>query len=139
MATAVTMGAMMTCTMGVAPCSLIVIRPNVTGKMMPMANISDCAPGANIPTFGMCQSPANPAVAAATAAAMGVLTPMPCVPAIAGTWIPTVPTVTVGGMPILTSDCKAVCSFGGSISISAPGAAAKRLVQVADVNSAVSS
>ena len=123
MGTAVTMGAMMSCTMGVAPCSPVVIRPTVTGKMMPMANIGDCAPGANIPTFGMCQSPANPTVAAATAAALGVLTPMPCVPAIAGTWLPMAPTVTVGGMPALTSDSKAICSFGGSISISSPGAA----------------
>ncbi len=55
---------------------------------MPVANIMDHIPLLNIPTFGLCQSPANPVVAAATAAALGVLTPMPCIPATASPWIP---------------------------------------------------
>ncbi len=37
-------------------------------------------PFVSIMPFAMCTSPANPTVAAATAAAMGVLTPMPCIP-----------------------------------------------------------
>ncbi|MGL4604236.1 MAG: hypothetical protein ACRCU9_08815 [Iodobacter sp.] len=38
----------------------------------------------NIMPIGTCMSPATPMVAAATAAAMGVLTPMPCIPMAAG-------------------------------------------------------
>ena len=124
MGTVVTMGAMMTCSFGVAPASLVVIRPTLVANGMPVANINDSAPMVNIPTFGMCQTPSNPTVAAATAAALGVLTPMPCIPATGTPWIPTAPTVMAGGMPILTSDCKCMCSYGGVISITAPGAAA---------------
>jgi hypothetical protein len=47
----------------------------------PAANIMDHVPMLNILPFGVCSSPANPTVVAATAAALGVLTPMPCIPA----------------------------------------------------------
>ena len=40
---------------------------------MPAANIMDHVPMVNIMPFGMCITPSNPAVAAATAAALGVL------------------------------------------------------------------
>ena len=60
-------------------------RPMCTGSA---ANTADVAPMVNVPPFGMCQLISNPMVAAATAAALGVFTPMPCVPVPAGTWIP---------------------------------------------------
>ena len=81
----------------------------------------DNAPLVNILPFGMCNSPSNPTVAAATAAALGVLTPMPCVPATAAPWVPGAPTVLIGNMPALTSDCKLMCSYGGVIQIVSPG------------------
>ncbi len=68
----------------------------------------------NVPTFGMCSNPANPTVASATAAAMGVLTPMPCVPATVA-WAPGCPTVTVCKRPLLNSTSKLTCSYGGVI------------------------
>src|ERR1022692_869084 len=78
----VCMGAMMQCSFGMAPSSLVVLPTNkVFTNQMPDANIMDHIPMTNIMPFGMCQSPSNPEVAAATAAALGVLTPMPCVPA----------------------------------------------------------
>ena len=46
----------------------------------------DNQPIANIAPFGVCISLANPAVAAATAAAMGVLVPLPCMPVTPAPW-----------------------------------------------------
>ena len=64
MAMQVCMGAMMMCTMGVAPSSLVVLPTNmVFTSEMPDANIMDYIPMVNIMTFGMCMSPANPMVA----------------------------------------------------------------------------
>ena len=111
----------MTCTFGAAPAVFAATeRPMITSNMT-MGNISDFAPMMNIPTFGMCSSEANPEVASATAAAMGVLTPMPCVPATATPWAPGVPNVLIGGIPALDNNCKLTCSFGGSISFTFAG------------------
>lgn len=117
----VVMGAMLQCSFGVAPSSLVVLPTNKVMGMTPAANIMDNVPILNIPPFGMCSSPANPTVAAATAAALGVLTPMPCVPATAAPWVPGCPTVLVGNMPALESNSKCMCSWGGVIQIVTPG------------------
>jgi len=69
------------------------------------------------PSFGMCSCPANPSVAAATAAALGVLTPMPCVPATVAPWVPGCPTVLVGGKPLLNNSSKLMCAYGGIIQV----------------------
>jgi len=67
----VCMGATMMCSFGMAPSSLVVLPTNmVFTSEMPDANIMDNIPLVNIMPFGMCMSPANPMVAAATAAAM---------------------------------------------------------------------
>ncbi len=116
------MGANLLCTFGTAPAPIKVTSQTVVlteGK--PAATIQDCAPMTNVGPFGMCTSLANPAVASATAAALGVLTPQPCTPVPAGTWIPTKPTIIIGGKPCLTQDCKLMCSYAGSISITMPG------------------
>ena len=112
-------GSMLQCSMGAAPASLVVVVPTVTAATPPGANIMDCVPMVNIPTFGMCRSPANPTVAAATAAALGVLTPMPCVP-VTTPWTPGVATVLLRGMPALDASSKCMCAFGGQISITTP-------------------
>jgi hypothetical protein len=114
-------GSMLQCSMGAAPASLVVVVPTVTAATPPGANIMDFAPMVNIPTFGMCRSPANPTVAAATAAALGVLTPMPCVP-VTTPWTPGVATVLLRGMPALDASSKCMCAFGGQISITTPDA-----------------
>lgn len=112
----------MMCTMGIAPGTLQVLPTNmVNGSSMPAATITDHLPMMNITTFGMCQSPANPQVAAATAAAMGVLTPMPCIPATASPWTPGCTSTMINNMPALHSGCMCMCNWAGQISITYPG------------------
>ncbi|MEK9812811.1 MAG: DUF4280 domain-containing protein [Bordetella sp.] len=114
-------GAMMQCSFGVAPSSLVVLPVNRVLTTTPAANILDNIPMLNIPPFGMCQSMANPSVAAATAAALGVLTPMPCIPVTPAPWSPGSATVKLGGMPALQDSSKLNCAWGGSISLNQPG------------------
>ncbi|HEY7838167.1 MAG TPA: DUF4280 domain-containing protein [Terriglobales bacterium] len=121
MAMQVCMGAMMQCSFGAAPSSLVVLPVHKALTGAPAANIMDNKPIVNIPPFAMCSSPANPTVIAATAAALGVLTPMPCVPATTAPWVPGAPTVLLDGMPALDSNSKLMCMWGGVIQISAPG------------------
>lgn len=116
------MGAMLQCSFGVAPSSLIVLPDKmVTTSFVPAANIMDNKPMLNIPPFGMCQSLANPTVAAATSAALGVLTPMPCIPVTTAPWAPGSPTVLVKNMPALNESSKLMCTWAGVISINNPG------------------
>ncbi len=115
------MGAMLQCSFGVAPSSLVVLPVNRTLTQTPAANIMDHVPMLNIMPFGMCNSIANPMVAAATAAALGVLTPMPCIPATAAPWVPGSPTVLIANMPALNNSSKLMCMWAGVISINVPG------------------
>ncbi|HLW44921.1 MAG TPA: DUF4280 domain-containing protein [Acidimicrobiales bacterium] len=118
----VVQGALLQCSFGMAPASLNVLpvsRVMVTG--MPAADIT-CTTPVNIPTFGMCMSLANPEVAAATSAALGVLTPMPCIPVIPAPWAPGAPTTMVGGKPALVAGSTCICAYGGAIQITNPGA-----------------
>ena len=112
----------MQCSFGTAPSSLVVLPTNRTTAGGPAAaNINDNIPLANIMPFGQCTSIANPTVAAATSAALGVLTPMPCLPATPAPWAPGAPTVLIGGMPALDNNCMLNCLWAGVIKINAPG------------------
>lgn len=117
----VCMGAMMQCSFGAAPSSLVVLPANKTLTVTPDANIMDNKPMVNILPFGMCSSLANPTVASATAAALGVLTPMPCIPVIPAPWAPGSPTVLIANMPALNNSSKLMCAYGGVIQITNPG------------------
>lgn len=114
-------GALCQCSFGTAPSSLQVLPQNKTMTVQPVANIMDNKPMANIMPFGMCSSMANPQVAAATAAALGVLTPQPCIPNTTAPWMPGSPTVLVGNQPALNNSSKLLCSWGGVIQITQPG------------------
>ena len=118
----VCMGAMMQCSFGMAPSSLCVLPTKmVMTSKMPAATIMDHIPLVNVLPFSMCTSPANPMVAAATAAALGVLTPMPCIPMTTAPWVPGSPTVLLGKIPALNASSKCMCNWAGVISITSPG------------------
>ena len=115
-------GASLACTFGAAPSTLAVLPKNkMLTSNQPAANIMDNIPMTNIMPFGMCNSPSNPQVAAATASAMGVLTPMPCVPAIPAPWAPGAATVMLANQPALDDVSKLNCAYGGVISVTNAG------------------
>lgn len=115
-------GAMLKCSFGLAPSTLVVLPLNrVMTSNMPAANIMDHKPMMNIMPFGMCTCPANPSVAAATAAALGTLTPMPCIPVTSAPWVPGAPTVMIANQPALNNTSKLMCNWGGIIEVVVPG------------------
>jgi uncharacterized protein DUF4280 len=114
--------AMLKCSMGLAPGTLMVTPEKmVNTSNQPAANIMDHKPMVNIMPFGMCKSPANPTVAAATASALGVLTPMPCIPNTPAPWVPGAPTVLLKNFPALNDTSKLMCIWAGVIEVTNPG------------------
>ena len=117
-------GAMLQCSFGAAPSSLIVLPDKrVLVSNQPVASIMDFKPIVNIAPFGVCSSITNPTVASATSAALGVLTPMPCVPATVAPWIPGKPNVMHSNQPALMDDCNLLCTWLGNITINFGGQA----------------
>jgi len=115
-------GATLKCSMGLAPSTLVVLPINRTlTSSQPAANINDHIPMVNIMPFGMCTTPTNPAVAAATTAAQGVLTPMPCIPVTPAPWITGTPNVVLGNIPCLDNTHTLMCSWTGVITVLNPG------------------
>jgi len=116
------MGAMMMCSFGMAPSSLVVLPTNrVMTNNVPDANIMDHIPMVNIMPFGMCFSPSNPMFIAATAAALGVPTPVPCIPVTPAPWVPGAPTVLLGNFPTLDNTCTLMCTWAGVITFTTAG------------------
>lgn len=115
-------GAALRCSQGSSPSTLTVLPSIlVEGDDVPMATVMDFVPLLNVGPCGMCRSPSNPQVASATAAAQGVLTPMPCLPVLTGPWSPGSPDVTLNELAALTEDARASCAWGGAIEITNPG------------------
>jgi hypothetical protein len=121
MAQLVCMGALLQCSFGAAPAPLSVLPVNRVLTGTPAATITDSIPFVNIPSFGTCSSPSNPVVIAATAAALGVPTPMPCVPATVAPWLPGAPTVLIGNLPALDDQSRLMCMWAGVIQITMAG------------------
>jgi hypothetical protein len=117
------MGAMLQCSFGTSPSALSVLPANRVGGATPFATIMDHVPLTNIKPFGQCSTSSNPAVAAATSAAGGTLTPVPCVPVTTSPWVVGAPTLLIGNMPALNDSSKLMCSWGGVIQIINPGQA----------------
>jgi hypothetical protein len=121
MAFQVCMGAMLKCSFGAAPSSLVVLPTNCVMTGTPAATIMDHIPMLNILPFGMCSSESNPMVIAATAAALGVLTPMPCIPMTMAPWAPGAATVTIANFPALDNSSKLLCMWAGEIQVTMAG------------------
>ncbi len=115
------MGAMAQCSFGATISIIVTPKNRVMTSNMPAAAIMDNILGMNIVPAGACTSLANPAVAAATSAAFGVLTPMPCVPVTAAPWTPGSVRVMFNKMPALTNMCTLMCNWGGVITVTNPG------------------
>ena len=105
----------MRCSFGAAPSTLIPTPKPINTNFVTAGNIMDHAPLVNVPTFGMCSCPANPTVAAATTAAMGVLTPMPCIPNTPAPWLPGKITILLQNFPALDDGATLQCVYGGAI------------------------
>lgn len=115
-------GAQLKCSQGTSPSSLTVLPANgTTGDEQNGATVMDFVPMVNIAPFGMCQTQANPQVAAATTAAQGVLTPQPCIPVTTSPWSPGSSVVTINEQKALTADSKCNCTWTGSIEVTKPG------------------
>jgi hypothetical protein len=110
-------GATLQCSLGTTPSTFTASGVVVSATTL-AGVVTDIGP-ANVPSFGLCQSPANPQVAAATAAADGVLTPQPCIPVLTP-WTPGSAKVTIGGVPALDDSSQCSCSWAGMISVTAP-------------------
>ncbi|MBB4100066.1 DUF4280 domain-containing protein [Sphingomonas kyeonggiensis] len=118
----VSLGSVLSCSFGTVPMPMIVPpEVPVLADGLPAATIRDFVPFENIPAFGLCRSLANPEVAAATAAAQGVLTPMPCVPVTTSPWFPGAPEVLLDGVPALCMGSMCLCAWLGEIRIDEPG------------------
>lgn len=116
----VTAGTMCKCSFGAAPCPIVVnSQQNGIASNSIVATIFDNTP-ANLSTFGMCTSMANPAVSAATAAALGVLTPQPCTPMLTAPWTMGSSTVLFQNKPALLQNSQLLCMWGGIIQIVQP-------------------
>ncbi|MDY6991878.1 MAG: DUF4280 domain-containing protein [Pseudomonadota bacterium] len=117
-------GATLKCSFGTQPSTLAVVAPEqqvAPGKAP--ATILNHQPVVNIQSFGLCQSLANPAVASATSAASGVLTPQPCVPVTPAPWTPGSPTTLIGHAPALNHTSQLMCTWAGVIEVAEPGQA----------------
>lgn len=113
-------GTLLKCKFGNVPTPIMVLPDKKVNSMLPVAVKADHIPFLNILPFGMCSNPANPLVAAATAAAFGVLTPMPCIPCTLQDWTGACSKVKVHGKEAINMDSKLSCLYGGSIEAAVP-------------------
>jgi hypothetical protein len=110
---------LISCSMALVPAPVpLTATPGQTQAVSQMTcTVMDYKPMVNIPTFGMCNSPSDPAVIAATAAALGVHTPAPCIPKTTSPWTPGSTTVTVGGLAALMDSDQCMCTSQGTITV----------------------
>ena len=109
MANQTTMTALCACMMGTMPATLQVSSQS---NVMVCSQLSATIQDNKIPTFGMCNNPANPATKRPPPV---FFTPAPCSPVLAAPWAPGSPTVMIGGKPALNSTSKLMCAYAGGV------------------------
>lgn len=108
-------GATLQCKFGTTPATFAASGTQ-TSAGTPVGVVTDIATE-NVPPFGSCTTPSNPAVASAHS-------PQPCIPVLADPWQPGAPRVTIGGVKALDDACTCTCTWTGVVTVSAPGQAA---------------
>lgn len=114
-------GAALKCSFGQIPAVFTALPAGMLLGGRPAATVSDGVPLLNVASFGLCSCTANPAVVAATAAAGGVPTSAPCVPAPRGAWQQASRKVKIAGKPALTDGSTLECIWGGQITVQFAG------------------
>ena len=115
-------GGILTCTFGAMPSTFTALaNPTVQVDGKTAATMMDNAPLMSIQPFGLCTSLANPMVAAATAAALGILQPQPCLPVIPGPWVAGGQKIRSGGKALVCQGDCIMCAYAGTISIANSG------------------
>lgn len=120
MASLATTGSTVQCSFGTAPGTLTASVANRTRAGTQVVGVIDTQGFVNVGSFAMCSSLANPAVASATSAASGVLTPQPCTPLVSAPWTPGAPRVTQSGVPVVGADSTCMCAYAGLITVTTP-------------------
>ena len=115
-------GATLSCTQGDQTSRLTMpVSHGVYVKEKAQMNRMDFKPSVNIQPFGLCQTTANPSVAAATAANNGILTPMPCTPVVTMPWINGKDDQLIENSPALTNQSLNMCLYSGTIKVEDDG------------------
>jgi hypothetical protein len=114
-------GAQLECSQGSSPSQYAVNSDMADSDGKNIGTVMDFVPILNIKAFGMCKTQTNPQVASATAAALGVLTPQPCIPIVTAPWSPGSSISSIDGKKVLTEDSTCKCQWTGSISVKQAG------------------
>lgn len=109
-------GDVFTCTEGMLSCKMnVTSQHEVTIQGKKIATKNDAAIN-NLSGFGKCRTMQNPLVAAATAAANGVLQPQKCIPVFINGWNNT-KNAEINGISILNVNSVIKCVYGGRITV----------------------
>jgi hypothetical protein len=98
--------------MGSSTSVLLVQGQGVSAGGSAVGRSADHTALTNIQRFGMCSSSSN--------LGNGGRSGAPCAPAIVSPWIGS-PSVSAGGLPVLTTASQCHCQYGGTISVVSPG------------------
>jgi Domain of unknown function (DUF4280) len=107
-------GATLQCSFGAMPATFAASGIQ-TSTGSPVGVVSDITP-ANVPPFGICMSPSNPAA--------GSGSPPPCLPVLPAPWSPGSARVTINGVSALDDSCTCTCTWDGVVTVTAAGQAA---------------